>query len=141
MRTLMIQGWVKSLQYFRSRSSRRCALLYSFCDLKVAQMSEQRCLFRKFKLYVFELRHKAVEVNENICSTKGESAIDHGIETRRFKKLRKLEDQAKSGWPKTVDSLAVLSSYLVIRVVIVTIVRNGHGDPSSIPEQGSLHFT
>ena len=45
------------------------------------------------------------------CCAKSEGAVDHCTETRWFKKFLSsydnFDDQAKSGWPKTVDLEAV----------------------------------
>ena len=87
-----------------------CALLHSVCDLKVTQMNMQRSLIREFMLYKFELDPNATEVTQNICYTKVESAVDHCRVTRGFKKFclayKNLEDQARQGRRKTMDSEA-----------------------------------
>ena len=44
----------------------RCALLYSVCNLKAAQMNMQRSLIREFMLYEFEPGHNTAEATKNI---------------------------------------------------------------------------
>ena len=55
--------------------------------------------------------HYAPEATKNICWAKGEGVFDHCTVTRWWKKFRssykKLDDQAKWGRPKPVDSEAV----------------------------------
>ena len=60
-------------------------------------------LIQELMLYEFELGHKSQGSNENICCVKG--TVDYNPVIRWWKKL---DDQAKSGRPKTVDSEAVL---------------------------------
>ena len=77
-------------------------------------MNVQRNLIRELILYEFELGHKAAEATKNIRCAKGEDAVDHSTVTRWFKKFRSgcknLDDQARSGRPKTVDSEAVFQA-------------------------------
>ena len=48
---------------------------------------------------------------KSVCCTKSEGAVDHTKITKWFKKFpfgcKKLNNQLKSGWPKTVDSKAI----------------------------------
>ena len=64
-----------------------CALFYSMCDLKVAQMNMQHSLIWELTLYEFKLSHKAVEATKNIHCEKGESVFDHITVTRWLKKF------------------------------------------------------
>ena len=77
------------------------ALLHSLCDLKFTQMNVQGSLIQDIMLYKFKLEYNAKEATKNITCTKGEGAVDHSTETRRFKKFssgcRNLNDKARSG--------------------------------------------
>ncbi|XP_029643946.1 histone-lysine N-methyltransferase SETMAR-like [Octopus sinensis] len=77
-------------------------------------MSVQSSLIRELMLDKFELSHNAAEESKNICCAKGEVAVDFHIVTRWFKKFRwgckNLDDQARSGMRKTVDSEVVLQA-------------------------------
>ena len=57
--------------------------------------------------YEFELSHNATKATKNICYAKNEGAVDPSTVTRWFKKFhlgcKYLNDQTRSGWPKTVD--------------------------------------
>ena len=74
-------------------------------------MNVQHSLIREFMLYEFKLGCNFIEVTKNI-SAKVKVTVDHCLVTRWFKKFclvcKNLDDQAKSGRPKTVDSEAVL---------------------------------
>ena len=48
-----------------------CALLYSVCDLKAAQMNIS--LIQELMLYHFKFSHDSVEAIKSICYTKGYS--------------------------------------------------------------------
>ena len=65
-------------------------------------------------LYDFQLGHYAAEATKNICFIKGEVSVGHSTVTRLFKKFRtsrkKVDDQASSGRPKSVDSEVVLQA-------------------------------
>ena len=54
----------------------------------------------------------ATEANKNICCTKGENLLDHSTLTRGFKTFpsgcMSLNDNSRSGKPKTVDSEVML---------------------------------
>ena len=79
----------------------RRALFASMCDLN-SRTDE------------LELGHIATETTKNICWAQGEGTVDHSTVTRGFKKFRlgckNFDDQGKSGWPKSIDSEAVLKS-------------------------------
>ena len=57
----------------------------------------------------FMLDNNTEERARNICCTKGEGRVDRS--TVRFKKFqsgcKKLDDQVRSGWPKSRDSETV----------------------------------
>ena len=61
-------------------------------------------------IYKFKLGHNATDVIKNICYRKGESAVDHGIVSRWFKKFypdcKNHDGYARSDRPKTMDSKA-----------------------------------
>ena len=63
-------------------------------------------------LYEFQLAQNAVEVTKNICYMKGKSTVNHSTVTRWFKKFhsscKNLDDQARSGRAKNLDSEAML---------------------------------
>ena len=65
-------------------------------------------------LYKFELMHNTVEASESICWLKSEGAVIHSWITRWWKKLclgcKKLDDQARSGEHKLIDSKAKLQA-------------------------------
>ena len=71
-------------------------------------------LFWDLMLYKFELGYKDVNATNNICCVKGEGAVDHRTETRRFKRFslgcKYLNDQAKSGRYKTLDCKSVVQA-------------------------------
>ena len=52
-----------------------------------------------------------IETTKHFCCAKGESAVDHSTLTRWFKKFcfgcKNLDDQARFGKPKTMDSEVV----------------------------------
>ena len=58
-------------------------------------------------IYEFELDHDAVEATENICCAKDEGSVDHNTINRWLKKFhsghKNLDNQARSGRPKTMD--------------------------------------
>ena len=64
--------------------------------------------------YAFKLGHDTAEVTKNICCANGKSAIDHYTVTRCLKKFhsgcKNLNNQARSGSPKPVDSETVLQA-------------------------------
>ena len=75
-----------------------CGLRQSERDLKAAQMNVQRSIIREL---LFELSHKAVEANENICWVKSEGAVSENRGTRWFKKChstyKNINNQKRSG--------------------------------------------
>ena len=72
-------------------------------------MNVQRRLIREFMLYGFKQDHKIVEAIKNICFAKGEGGVKE-----KFRSSRKnLDDQARSGRPKTIDFEDVLLSIAV----------------------------
>ena len=77
------------------------------CDLKATQMNEQCSLIWELTLYEFKLGINAMEETKIIYCVKGEGAVNYIIGSRCFEKFRldckKLNDQVKSGKPKTVD--------------------------------------
>ena len=91
-----------------------CALLHSVYDLKVTQMNVQCSLIQELILYKFEVGHNATEETKNISCGKIEVAVDHSTITRWFKKFcwdhKKLNNQARSGRSKTVDSEDMLQT-------------------------------
>ena len=91
-----------------------CALLRYVCGFKTTQIIVQCCLIREFMIYEFERSHKADKTSKNICCTKGEHAFDHSTIIKHLKKIRSghknLDNKAKSGRSKTVDSEAVLQA-------------------------------
>ena len=78
-----------------------CALLHSMCDLKATQVTVQYSL-------IGNLCFMSSKWAKNICFTKGEDTVDHNTVTRWLKKFgsdyRNLNNQARSGRAKTVDS-------------------------------------
>ena len=75
-------------------------------------MIVQRCLIRELKFYEFKLRHNFTEATKIICNAKDEGAVDLNTVIRWLKKYRSgyknLDNQARSGRPKNVDSENVL---------------------------------
>ena len=55
-----------------------------------------------------------MEAIKNFCYVKGEGAVNHSLVTKCLKKFclgcKKLDDQARSSWPKAIDSKAVLQA-------------------------------
>ena len=89
------------------------ALLYSVCDLKAAQINEQRCLSWEFMLFVFELHNKTVEATKNICCSKVEGAVDDSTVIRWPQKnsdCKNLDDQARLERPEAMDSEAMFQT-------------------------------
>ena len=70
----------------------------------------------KLMLYDFELGHNAAEAIKNIRA-KSRGTIDHGSVTRLFKKFHSshwnLDEKARSGWPQSMGSQAVLQAIVV----------------------------
>ena len=62
--------------------------------------------------YEFELVHNTKEVTKNFSCAKGEGVVDHSTVTRWFKKFhssgKNIDNQARSGSPKTMDSETML---------------------------------
>ena len=58
--------------------------------------------------YKCKLGYNATEATKNICCVKGKSGDDQSTENRWLKKYclgyKELDDQVRSGRPKTVDS-------------------------------------
>ena len=56
--------------------------------------------------------YNAADATKNLCCAKGEGSVDHSTITKWIKKFhlgcKKLDDQTRSSWPKTIDSEAVL---------------------------------
>ena len=74
------------------------------------QMNLKHSLIQELVLYMFKLGYNAMEETKNICCVKCEGAVDHSSLTRWLKKFfyhKKFDNQARIGWPKTVDSEAV----------------------------------
>ena len=94
------------------------ALLPSMYDLKTTQMNVPHSLIQELMPHKFELGHNVKETTKNICCAKGEGTVDHTTITRWFKKFcsgcKNLDDQTRSGRPKTVDSEAMLQAIEVI---------------------------
>ena len=68
---------------------------------------------QELMVYKFELGHNAAEATKNICCVNDEGAVDLSTVTKWFKKFRsgwKNDDQAMSGWPKTVHSETALQA-------------------------------
>ena len=65
-------------------------------------------LIWELMLYKFERSYKAAEATQNICFVKSGGTFDYNKVTRWLKKFslgcKNLNDQARSGRPKTVDS-------------------------------------
>ena len=84
------------------------------CDLKAALKNMQRILIRRLIFYEFELGQNVAEASKNIYFAKGEDAADHSTITKWFKKFHSnywnFDDQARSGMPKTMNSVAVLQA-------------------------------
>ena len=81
------------------------AVVHIMCDLEAEQMNLQHCLIQELRLHKFGLGNNVAEETLNFCCAKGESAVNHSIVTRVFKKCRLdckiLDDQAKPDKPKT----------------------------------------
>ena len=78
-----------------------CELLHCMCDLKAMQINVRR------RLKEFKLDRNFPEGTKNICTAKGESRV--GVQKLYCSKnvfQVTLDDQVKSGWPKTKDSEA-----------------------------------
>ena len=94
----------------------RSKLLLSMGDLKATRMNVQRSLIQS----EFELGNNAAEATKLNCCAKSEGTVDHGIVIRWLKKFcssgKNLDDQAKSGGPKTVNSDAVLQAIVAERI-------------------------
>ena len=77
-------------------------------------MNGKQILIRKLMLSKFERDHNAAEEPQNICCAKVDGAVDDRTVIRYFKKFREgcksLTDQARSDWPKTENSKAVLQT-------------------------------
>ena len=89
-------------------------LLLFVCDLKVTKINVQCSLIQELMLYEFVLGHNTATATKNICCVKGESTVDHNIVTKSLKKFcsgcKTLDNQAKSGRPKSMDSKTVLKT-------------------------------
>ena len=83
-----------------------CALLQSVCYLKTALMNLQHCLIHELMIYA--------KITENIYCVKGICAVDPNIVIRWLKRFclgcKNLDNQARSGRPKTVNSKTVLKA-------------------------------
>ena len=95
-----------------------CALLLCVCVcvcvLKAAQRNVQHSLIRELMLYGFQQGHKAAEETKNICCVKGKYELDHCTVIKLSKTFhsgcKNVDDQAKSGRPKTVDFEATVAN-------------------------------
>ena len=80
-------------------------------------------------LYKFKLGHNATKATKRICCAKSEGAVDHRIVTRWFKKFylvcKNFNNLARSGSPKSKDSLAVL---LTIKANLVSSILRVSGE-------------
>ena len=90
--------------------------------------------------YEFKLSLNTEEVPKNISCMKGEGVVDHSRITRWFKKFRSgcknLDDQARSGRSKTVDSEAVLQT---IEANPVSNTRRGSDELGILQHSGIRH--
>ena len=90
-----------------------CAELHSMCDLKATQMNVQCNLIRELMLYEFDLTHNTAKATKNICA-KSEGTVYHSAVIRWFKKFclgcKNLNNQARSGRPKTMNSKDVIEA-------------------------------
>ena len=73
-------------------------------------MNAQRIQIRKLTIYEFELVHITTETTKNICCVNGEGAVDHITVIKFHLGCKNLNDRARSGKPKTVDSEAVFQA-------------------------------
>ena len=77
-------------------------------------MNMHSSLIQKLKLYEFEMVQNTVEATKNICWAKDDGAVDYSVVTRWVKKFctgcKNLNDQARSGRPKTTESEAMLQA-------------------------------
>ena len=66
----------------------------------------QCCQIWELIFYKFELGYNIMVAIKNICCVKGEVAVDHSTVTRWFKRFfsgcKNLDNQAKSGRPRTI---------------------------------------
>ena len=71
-------------------------------------MNMQCSLIMEVMLYEFELGYNASKATKNICCAKDEGAVNHNTVNKWYKKLRSdcknLDDQARLGRPKSIDS-------------------------------------
>ena len=78
------------------------------------QRNVQCSLIWELMPYEFKLGHNAVKATKNICCAKGERSVDHKTITCRLKKFcsgcKNLDNQARLGRPKTIDSELVLQA-------------------------------
>ena len=77
-------------------------------------MNTKPSRIREPLFYEFELPHKAAETTKNICCTKYNGTVDHSRVTNQLKKFcswcNNLDDQARPGRSKTVDSESVFQA-------------------------------
>ena len=77
-------------------------------------MNMQHSLIWEFMLYKLELDINTAEITKNNCCVKSENEVDHSTVTRWFKKFhiacRDIDNQARPGRPKSVDSEAMLQA-------------------------------
>ena len=89
-----------------------CALLHTVCNLKAVHVNMQFKRIQEFILYTFKLGHNGAKVTKSICWAKDEGTADHSTVTSWFKKIcsgyKNLNNQLRSGRPKTIDSKAML---------------------------------
>ena len=74
----------------------------------------QSDLIEKLMPYNFKLGHNTWKQPKIFVLPKGKSAVNHSTETRWFKKFcsgcKNLDDEARSGRPKTMNSEAILQT-------------------------------
>ena len=82
--------------------------------LKSAKINVQQNIIWQLRRYEIELNPNNVKATKNICSAKGDLAVDHNVIIRYLKKKRldykDLNNWARSCRLKTVDSVAVLQT-------------------------------
>ena len=74
-------------------------------------MNVQHSLIQELMHYKFKMGFNTVKATKDICYTKDEDRVDQSTVSRWFKKFctdcMKLNDQARSGRPKTLDFKAI----------------------------------
>lgn len=77
----------------------QCTLLHSACDLRTTQINVQCSPIWEFMLYKFKMSHDTAETTKDICSVKGENAINHRVNQMAWEIL-----------PKTMNAEALLQA-------------------------------